>query len=88
LFEFIQAQLPMIANDSPELRRFVNDTGFGKVGAMTNPIEIANLVNDFMNDFECIYQAKSFLTNKSSDFSWQYQKQTYLNAINDTLEPI
>jgi hypothetical protein len=55
---------------------------------MTNPIEIANLVNDFMNDFECIYQAKSFLTNKSSDFSWQYQKQTYLNAINDTLEPI
>lgn len=41
LFEFMTAGLPILANDLPELRRFVADQGVGLVHAMTDAQAIA-----------------------------------------------
>jgi glycosyltransferase involved in cell wall biosynthesis/SAM-dependent methyltransferase len=81
LFEFIQAQLPMIANDSPELRRFVHDTGFGKVGSMKNPQEIARLIDSFATNSITLKKAKENLSSNYHKFSWSYERINYLKQL-------
>lgn len=47
LFEFIQAGLPVIANDSPELNRFVRGYGIGRTAKMEDERDIAAAVSAF-----------------------------------------
>ena len=81
LFEFIQAQLPIIANDSPELRRFVHDSGFGKVGSMKNPHEITKLIDIFVTDSNGFQKNKENLSNNCYNFSWSCEKINYLKQL-------
>jgi glycosyltransferase involved in cell wall biosynthesis/SAM-dependent methyltransferase/flagellar biosynthesis GTPase FlhF len=81
LFEFIQAQLPIIANNSPELKRFVHDNGFGKVGSMKNPRQIARLIDDFVTDDQAIEKAQENLSNNFHKFSWSCEKLNYLKQL-------
>ena len=81
LFEFIQAQLPIIANDSPELRRFVHETRFGRVGSMQTAQEIARLIDNFVNDNGLIKQAQENLSNHFHEFTWSSQKDDYIRSF-------
>jgi len=46
LFEFIEAGLPICANDLPELRRIVGGSGIGHVAPMESSAEIADAIRD------------------------------------------
>jgi glycosyltransferase involved in cell wall biosynthesis len=46
LFEFIEAGLPICANDLPELRRIVAGSGIGHVAPMESAADIANAIGD------------------------------------------
>ena len=80
LFEFIQAHLPMIANDSPELRRFIVDQNFGMVHLMNSALSIAEAINIAFEKLETS-DWKLNLKQKSQMFSWHKISQIYLNAM-------
>lgn len=86
LFEFIQAGLPILGNDSPELRRFVVDEGFGMVHTMASPRQIACGIDAA---FGQLAQSswREVLVAKRALFSWQVQSQIYLQAIREILAP-
>ncbi len=50
LFEFIAAGVPLLANDLPELRRFVAGEQIGLVGEMDSPAKIASLIDAMFAD--------------------------------------
>lgn len=81
LFEFIQAGVPIIANDSPELRRFVHDTGFGKVGLMDSPESIARLIDSVLMDIDFLAEAKRRIFERQREFTWSASIQRYLDII-------
>ena len=80
LFEFIQARLPMIANDSPELCRFIEEQGFGMVHLMDSASSIALSID---KGFAALASAawNSNLKEKALLFSWQEISQIYLDAM-------
>lgn len=86
LFEFIQAGLPILANDSPELRRFVVDEGFGMVHAMASPRQIARGIDAA---FEQLARSswREALVAKRGLFGWQVQSRIYLQAMREILAP-
>ena len=49
LFEFIQAGLPMIANDSPELNRFVKANNIGYSKKIESEIDIASMIDEYFS---------------------------------------
>lgn len=79
LFEFIQAQLPILANDSPELRRFVQDEGFGIVRPMKSSRQIAAAIDEAFN--KPINNWKKNLSERHAKFMWQVQSRVYLEAM-------
>lgn len=84
LFEFMQAGLPMIANESPELRRFVHETGFGLTRPMRNAKEMAAAIEEAFASEDCLIW-RSSLQQKRGDFSWLMQSMAYVNAISPFL---
>jgi glycosyltransferase involved in cell wall biosynthesis len=91
LFEFIQAGLPMIANDSPVVRRFVQETGFGVVGKMDSPQAIARLIDETLYDPQKIAQAKANVILNRQTYSWKSVKSSYVSIIHQAsslLEPL
>jgi glycosyltransferase involved in cell wall biosynthesis len=80
LFEFIQARLPILANDSPELRRFVLDEGFGLTRPMKSPKQIASAIDEaFSNNHFAFWKQR--LAERCGEFSWQVQSKIYIDAM-------
>lgn len=81
LFEFIQAELPILANNSPELRRFVHETKFGLVKPMHTSRQIASAINEIFTD-TCLYSSyKKHLKEQRNAFTWQVQSRVYLDVF-------
>lgn len=91
LFEFIQAGLPILANDSPELRRFVLENGFGRCALMGNPRSIAQAIDTTFSLGEAA-SWQGAIYNKRSELSWHGQGVVYLSAMTKylaaTVEPV
>ncbi|MBS3186400.1 glycosyltransferase [Pseudomonas sp. PCH44] len=84
LFEFIQAGLPILANDSPELNRFVKLNGFGYSSRMKNSREIARSIDAaFAQD--ALTQWRSAIRVRRSELAWQGQGVIYGQAMQGVL---
>ena len=71
LFEFIVAGVPILANDLPELRKFVHDTGFGQVHPFDGPNAIAGAIDAMFRSDLRPYRER--LTARRHEFTWQAQ---------------
>jgi len=81
LFEFIQAELPILANESPELRRFVANEGFGVVAPLHTAGQIARAV-DLAFSSPDMGNWKNCLRERRAAFAWAGgQEKIYLNAL-------
>jgi glycosyltransferase involved in cell wall biosynthesis len=76
LFEFIAAGVPILANDLPELRRYVADTGFGRVAPMGSEEAIWYAIEDFFRDDLAPF--RQALQRRGSEFSWEAQEPRLL----------
>ena len=85
LFEYLQAGLPILANDLPELRRFIYDTGFGKVVAMENVKELARAMDFFAAIDEREQICKNILS-RQQEYSWQQASQQYVAVMGGLLK--
>lgn len=85
LFEFIQAGLPILANDSPELKRFVVGEEFGLVRPMHSVQQIADAIDQVFasNDINIWKQR---LSERRHAYSWEVQSKHYLVAMQPYLK--
>lgn len=84
LFEFIQAGLPILANDSPELRRYVAAEGFGLVRPMNSARQIAAALDEIFAGQDLSIWREN-LIGKRTRFAWQIQHRVYLDAMSPLL---
>lgn len=80
LFEFVQAGLPILGNDSPELRRFIVGYGLGAVIDMDSPRGVARAIESMMGP-ERISVLKRQVLNVRPQFTWRSQEKTYLRTL-------
>jgi glycosyltransferase involved in cell wall biosynthesis/SAM-dependent methyltransferase len=81
LFEFIQAGLPILANQSPELDRFVSQQDFGISYPMHTAKDIARGI-DFAFNSDKLNYWKSKTASSRKYFSWKEQSYSYLENMN------
>ena len=76
LFEFIQARLPIIANDLPFLRQVVHGEEFGLIGTLNSPESYADVINKmFKLEEEKPGYFKSNLNVKAAQYSWDKEEK-------------
>ncbi|WP_165671193.1 glycosyltransferase [Metapseudomonas otitidis] len=80
LFEFIQAGLPILANDSPELNRFVKANGFGYSARMSGAKGIAGSIDSAFSSGG-VLQWRSNILSAREDFSWAKQALVYRGSL-------
>ena len=80
LFEYIDSETPIIGNNSPELCRFIRDTGFGIIGNMKSSKDIAKIIDEAAQS-DKYDDWKDKLKSEKNLYSWNSQKYKYLNII-------
>jgi glycosyltransferase involved in cell wall biosynthesis/SAM-dependent methyltransferase len=82
LFDFLVAGIPILANNSPELKRYVADLGVGMVHNMSDAAEIALAIDEFFAQDHAAY--KSRLHEIGQEYVWEREGQK-LVAVYDEL---
>jgi glycosyltransferase involved in cell wall biosynthesis/SAM-dependent methyltransferase len=81
LFEFIVAGVPILANDLPELRKFVHDTGFGQVHPLDGPASFASAIDAmFRSDLKPYCDR---LAMRRHEFTWEAQGKKLVGLYRD-----
>ena len=82
LFEFIQAGLPMITNDSPELNRFVKENEIGFARKMDNAKDIAEIIDAYFEQ-DIDYRANILLQRKK--ICWTVEEARFTAMLQDVI---
>jgi len=83
LFEFIQAGLPMIANDSPELNRFVKENSIGYSKKIENEKDIADMIDTY---FEQGVDYKKNILKVRDKISWSVEESKFVEMMKGIIQ--
>lgn len=81
LFEYIHLGVPIVVNDLPEIRRIVNDIGFGIVTDCSDPASIAKAIQELVSDPERYRQMRDRARAAAPKYSWEHEEATILSAL-------
>lgn len=81
LFEFIAAEVPIVASDLPELRRFVTDNGIGLTGDLSNPVDAARLLSTMASDLEGRRAYRERIGSLRHDISWDVEGPKFAHIL-------
>jgi glycosyltransferase involved in cell wall biosynthesis len=84
LFEFIQAGLPILANDLPFLRQLIDGEQIGMVAPLSSPSEFRAAIASVFQDSERLARWRARLAAIRQRYSWHRESQRLL-AIYDSL---
>jgi glycosyltransferase involved in cell wall biosynthesis len=82
LFEFIQAGLPMIANDSPELNRFIKENKIGYSKKIGHEKDIANMIDTY---FEQNIDYKKNILKTRKNISWRVEEKKFIKILKELI---
>jgi glycosyltransferase involved in cell wall biosynthesis len=78
LYEFIQAGLPILANDLTFLRTVIVAEGFGLVRTLDTPQAFADAINAMMGDSEKLAGYRRSILARRHVFSWRHESAPLL----------
>lgn len=73
LFEYIAAQVPVLADDLPELRRFVVGYGIGEVGKMDDPAVLGHRIAAALRDDARLAAWRAALVPAAAALCWEVE---------------
>jgi glycosyltransferase involved in cell wall biosynthesis len=75
LFEYIQARIPIVCSDFPEMRKIIEDYS---IGVLTDPGDIDKIANDvnlLLNNDKKIKEMQKNLKKASKELTWENEKE-------------
>jgi glycosyltransferase involved in cell wall biosynthesis len=81
MFEFIQAEVPQIASDFPEMTRFVKGYGAGVVIDPDNGTLIAETINSLLENKEEYNRLKINCTIAAKELVWESYSESFVKII-------
>lgn len=85
LFEYIMAEVPMVASNFPEIVRIVNDSELGVVVDPHKVEEIAEAVNQLLDNPELRDKYSANCRFASEKYNWTNEQNVLLNMYQDLL---
>lgn len=88
LFEFIQAEIPIIANDLPFLNKVIAGDRFGIVAELNESTDFSKVINRLFDPSSGKLESyKKNLKSKKHLYSWDIQQKNLLNIYSCVLKP-
>ncbi|MFM7218467.1 MAG: glycosyltransferase, partial [Bacteroidota bacterium] len=81
LFDYIQAGLPVLASDLPEVRKVVEGYQIGMIIRSHQPEDIASSMRDLMGDATRLAQWKENLTFAAAELDWRHERGRLLDVV-------
>ena len=75
LFDYIHAEIPIIAGRLPEVERIVNDFNVGVLVDDYQPITIAKAINDLLANKELLTEIKSNQQKAKEILCWEIEQK-------------
>ncbi len=75
LFDFIQAGVPILASNQPEISNIVNSENIGLVVDNLSEKSLLLALNNLLNNEKLICEFKANLKNCASDYCWERQEE-------------
>jgi len=85
LFQYIQAGIPVLCSDFPEMRKIVNDYKVGEVFAVEDINNISNTINIFFEDMGKLMEYKNNCIKASATLNWNIEKIKLLDIYSQLL---
>jgi glycosyltransferase involved in cell wall biosynthesis len=81
LFDYIQARIPVVVSNLPEIARIVKSYGIGLVVNSHDPVEIAEAIRKALTDKNLLRMWKSNLEVAAEDLNWEKEEKTILKIF-------
>ena len=85
LFDYIQAEIPVLVSDLPELRTIVDKYAIGKIVDSHQPEKLAMQMMEMVKDPVQFAQWKENLKLAASDLCWENEEVKLLEIFKDVL---
>lgn len=83
LFDYIQAQVPVLVSNLPEMGKIITDYQVGETIENINPKEIAKRINDLLANEKDLKAYKNNTLKASIDLCWEKEKQVIYDLIKE-----
>jgi len=74
LFDYIQARIPVLVSDLPEMRKILDEYNIGMVADSVEPASLARLIDEMMNNEEKRITWKKNLRIAAEEFCWENEE--------------
>ncbi len=78
LFDYIQARVPVLVSDFPEMARIVNDYGIGMTADTSDPKQLASLFKEMTENQEKRKMWKQNLEKAAKELCWEKEEKRLL----------
>ncbi|WP_152287863.1 glycosyltransferase [Flavicella marina] len=75
LFDYIQAEVPCLVSDLPEMKKIVLDNKIGEVLKKRTPLDLANQIEDICKNKSKYNSFKKHLQLAKQDFNWEMESE-------------
>lgn len=79
LFDYIHAQVPVLASDLPEIKNIVESYGIGRIASSYDPGQLAAIIKDMMDDHESRAEWKKNLRKAAKELCWEEENEKLLS---------
>ena len=87
LLEYLMAGVPVIANDLPEMRRVIEDTGAGLIIVASDPHKIAEAVNLLLGDERLRQEMSEKAVRARCRYCWEVEEHVLVDLYAGLLAP-
>jgi len=85
LFDYIQAGLPVLASDLPEVRKIVEHYNIGKITPSTSVADIAATMKQMISDAQQLALWKENLKIAAADLCWENEEKKLMQIFKDVI---
>jgi glycosyltransferase involved in cell wall biosynthesis len=85
LFDYIQAQIPVLVSDLPEMSAVINAFEVGKTTNTDDPHELASVINQMMTDEDLRNHWKQGLKKASAELCWENEEKKLLEIYRELI---
>jgi glycosyltransferase involved in cell wall biosynthesis len=85
LFDYIQAGVPVLVSDMPEMSQIVNQYGVGRVCRINEPHELALVMGEMLADNEKRQVWKANLKKAAEELCWENEERILIEIYNKVI---
>ena len=87
LFDYIQARLPVLATDLPEVKNIINKYDIGLITPSGDPRMLAEKMIEMMSDSDRLARWRKNINLAAIELCWENEKQKLLEVFTDVSKP-